>query len=278
MLAGTLEGDAAARGDGRADDLEVDGVNLGWVGSVEGGNPSEVEVEETGPDKVARKHLTTVYAPITVTTDARTLPAFAALVKQSLDQPHTRKDGVVQITDDSSKIVSRLDWYNALVTEVGLPGLDASSKEPVKIVLKLAPVRTVVTKGNGSVSGPSPTQAPHQPWTLVTARFDFAGCGLPCTQASHIGPVAVHLGDQGAEIRGFTVTMPASQVVSGWAAEGTTRDGTLTYRTGEGSVLTSLKLGRMKLERVAPSPSGGGQGMVDLELKPAAVSTDPNAQ
>jgi hypothetical protein len=59
-----------------------------------------------------------------------------------LGPKHSRKDGSIVTCAPTGNPSSRLDFFHALVTEVGFPALDAGSKDPLFMTIKLAPETT----------------------------------------------------------------------------------------------------------------------------------------
>ena len=60
------------------------------------------------------------------------------------------KNGSFVGADENLKIISQTNFFNALITEVGFPALDAASKDAVKMTVTFQPQRTSTT-GGGSV-------------------------------------------------------------------------------------------------------------------------------
>src|SRR4051812_30608997 len=105
--------------------LELDGIMAGWTNSVEGGHAtSDVVVEKLGPDHIARKHIAGVkYEDITVTCGIGRSKACYNWMKDSFDAKHSRKNGAVIAANYDYKELTRLTFYNGLVTEIGMPAL-----------------------------------------------------------------------------------------------------------------------------------------------------------
>src|SRR5215216_2045558 len=53
-----------------------------------------------------------------------------------------RKNGAIITADYEGKELSRLSFHNALITEIGFPALDASSKDTAKMSIKITPEYT----------------------------------------------------------------------------------------------------------------------------------------
>ncbi|MGI8497891.1 MAG: phage tail protein [Gemmatimonadaceae bacterium] len=140
--------------------LELDGKNEGWLSSVAGGNPtSDVVTEKLGPDNITRKHIGGVkYEPIVLEAS----PELAATALQMLlDNKFKRLNGAVIATDFDYKEVSRLNFFQTLVTAVTIPDLDAGSKDACHFDIELTPEYTRTALGSGGTTKPD----------VVTARL-----------------------------------------------------------------------------------------------------------
>src|SRR5262249_1590807 len=115
--------------------IELGGALAGWVQSVEGGHAfSDVVNEKLGPDHVIHKHIAGVkYEEITITCGTGMTKPFFDWVRDSFDRKDTRKDGAVITADFNFNEASRMTFNQALISEIGFPALDASSKEAAKI-------------------------------------------------------------------------------------------------------------------------------------------------
>src|SRR5581483_11295620 len=81
--------------------IELDGIEAGWVSSVEGGNASsDVVVEKVGADHIAKKHIAGVkYEDITVNCGTGMSKGFYDWIKASFDHNYVRKDGAIITAD-----------------------------------------------------------------------------------------------------------------------------------------------------------------------------------
>ena len=131
--------------------LELDGLLCGFVESVEGGYAtSDVVVEKIGPDRIVHKHIAGVkYEDISMTCGAGMSKGFYESIKTNIDRKFTRYDGAIVEYDYNYKERSRLSFFHALVTVIGFPALDASSKDAAKMSIKLTPEYTHMQTGGG---------------------------------------------------------------------------------------------------------------------------------
>src|SRR6185503_6319935 len=107
--------------------IELDSINAGWVSSVEGGMAtSDVVVEKIGGDLYQKKHIAGVkYEEISVSCGTGMSKGFYDWIKASFDCKYQRKNGAVIAADYNYKAITRLDFFNALISEIGFPALDA---------------------------------------------------------------------------------------------------------------------------------------------------------
>lgn len=162
--------------------LELDGHIVGFPFTVEGGSgKAEVINEPVGPDFIVKKHIgPPKYDDITVQFAAGTMSRpWYDWIKTTIDMKYGdtknfRKSGAIVFTDVSFKEQSRLNFFNALITEIGLPTLDAASKEPAMMTIKFAPEYTRYTGGTAKAL-PSPGQ---KAIGLNAANFRLAISGL----------------------------------------------------------------------------------------------------
>ncbi len=171
--------------------IDLDGINAGWVSSVEGGMASsDVVVEKLGPDHIQRKHIAGVkYEDISVSCGTGMSKEFYNWVKASFDHQYARKNGAIHTADANFKAVSRLDFFDALVTEIGFPALDAGSKDAAKMTIKFSPERTRFAKGdNNAVGGPANSKVQKQ-W--LPSNFKLTIDNLDCTQVNKIEAITL---------------------------------------------------------------------------------------
>jgi T4-like virus tail tube protein gp19 len=106
-------------------------------------------VDDSAP--VVRKRLGGVhYSDLELACGADMSPGLLDWVRETLAHKFVRKSGAVIAADFEFKEVWRVDFTNALISEVTFPALDAAAKEPVKLGLKLAPELTRRVPGPGA--------------------------------------------------------------------------------------------------------------------------------
>lgn len=178
--------------------LEIDGNHSGWLQTAEGGQASAEAVQErlSGGYPV-RKHPGNVkFDDLTITCGTGMSKQFYEWVKASISYDHERRHGAIVSADYDFKEINRLTFYEGLITEVGFPGLDASSKDACKMTIKISPEKTETEFGNRSKSVlPSNIDARKQKQWLPSffrLRIDGGGGGpLKCDRVSKIEPLVI---------------------------------------------------------------------------------------
>lgn len=177
--------------------VELDGINAGWIWSSEGGHAvADVVNEKLGPDSIVKKHIAGVkYEDLSVTCGTGMSKGFYEWIKASFDHNYTRKNGAIIAADYNYKEHSRLTFFNALITEVGMPALDAASKDAAKMTLKFAPeyTRTTTTTGGPSVAGGKYgiNAGIQKKWLPANFRLKIDGLDEACTRVNKIEALVV---------------------------------------------------------------------------------------
>jgi phage tail-like protein len=157
--------------------FNLQGVPCGFVRSAEGGDAVGDVVEERPKSGVfTKKHIGQVkYDPVEVTFGFSMTHDIYEWIEASWKQNYSRKDGSVVVTDPSLQAVSAREFYHALITEVTIPDLDASSKDAAHLTLKFAPEFTRDVKTSGKVTAPkTPVQK-----QFTASSFSFEIDELP---------------------------------------------------------------------------------------------------
>jgi SAM-dependent methyltransferase len=259
--------------------LELDGLSAGMLETTGGGGVSaDVVNEKIGPDLIVHKHLAGVkYEDITVTCGPQMWKALYAWLADTLDRKLTRTSGAIVGGDHYSEL-ERMNFYNALVSAITFPGLDAGSKDPGFLTVKISPEYTRWVAGQKTAFAIDPgTKGGGQKW--LSANFALHIDGLDCTRVQAIDPLTVRLvieEDPVGEVRDYqkqparldvpnlAVTMADIDadtfrawlddfVIKGNNAPSAEKHGTLEYRSPAQEVyftLTFQNLGIVKLTRL----------------------------
>lgn len=133
--------------------LQLDGVSCGFLKAVDGGDISaDVISEPAGPSGLVKKHIgQPKYEDFELQVGFELAKLFYDWIADSWNRKFARKNGAIVGTDLNFKAVSERRFESALITETTIPALDASSKEPAHLTVKLSPELTRTAKGGGSI-------------------------------------------------------------------------------------------------------------------------------
>ncbi|HEX4460890.1 MAG TPA: phage tail protein [Polyangia bacterium] len=160
--------------------LDLDGKFAGWIQSVEGGYATaDVVVEKVATDLIWHKHIAGVkYDDITLNCGTSMSTAFYSWLQNSVDHQAKRiSSGAIISADYNFKETGRLNFFNALITEVGFPALDAASKDAAKMALKFAVETTRQVNATGAPIKGELGAGQQKKWT--PANFALAIDGIP---------------------------------------------------------------------------------------------------
>lgn len=173
--------------------LDLDGQFAGWVSSIEGGHAtSDVVVEKVGPTLIQHKHLAGVkYEDVTVNCGTSMSKAFYEWVQASIDLKHTRHSGAIITADYDGKEMTRMNFFNALITEIGFPALDAASKDAAKMTIKFAPEYTRTQAKAGSAISGQLGSGHQKKWLPANFRLKIDGLDKPCSRVNKIEALTI---------------------------------------------------------------------------------------
>jgi len=178
--------------------LNLDGAPCGFVKSVDGGGiAAEVVHEPSGPGHFVKKHIGPLkYEAITLQFGLSMTKAVYDWIAASWALNIRRKNGAIIDADRRLEARSTREFFNALITETTIPAMDASSKEPAYLTLKLAPEYTRFKKASGKVTG-GDGKGRQKRWLPSNFRLEIAG--LDCKKVSRIEAFTVkqHIGARG---------------------------------------------------------------------------------
>ncbi len=166
--------------------LTLDGVNCGFLKSVEGGNiTAEVIQEPVGPDYIVRKH---VGKPkyedfeIQVSIGSMSKPLYE-WIRQSWSANYRRAKGSIVAMDFNYQPKSEQQFFEALITETTIPAMDGASKEPGYLTLKFSPEYPRPGKPSGTTK---PDAMAEKQKMFLPANFRLEIAGLNCKTVSRI--------------------------------------------------------------------------------------------
>lgn len=257
--------------------LELEGSAVGWLNSVSGGTPyADVTQDHESSDPYLRKHLAGVkYEDITITTGADMSAAFYDWLKDALDGKAQRKNGAIVAVDYNGHVTQRLAFTDAVVTEVDLPALDASSKDAAKLTVKITPETTRrASVKNETVIVPTTSQ---KQWLASNFRLSIDGLDNATSRVNKIEAIVVkqkmikdqnHSHEAISEVgpidaSNLTFTLPDSDagaiydwvddfIVQGDNSSDAEKDGTLEFLAPDmKTVLFQFKLGHLGIFRLS---------------------------
>jgi hypothetical protein len=171
--------------------LELDHTSAGWLFGAEGGGRSaEVVLEKLSQEHHVRKHIAGIkYEDITITCGAGMSKAFYEWVKASFEDKAHRVNGAIHACDFDGKIHRTLEFHQALISEIGFPALDASSKDAAKLTLKFSPEWTKTKAGDGHKISPSEYsmgQGHQKKWSPANFRLRIDDLDHTCKYVNKV--------------------------------------------------------------------------------------------
>jgi hypothetical protein len=263
--------------------LELDGSFAGWLLSFEGGAAvADVVAEKLGPDRIQKKHLGQVkYEDITIQCGAGMSKGFFEWIRASLGPQLARKNGAIVGADFRHREHSRLEFLGAIVSEVGLPAVDVSSREAAKMTVKLSPEVARRKAGSGASLKFAVDVGAHR-WRTSDFRLTVGGVEDSTSRANKIEAITIKqkvaenpvgeirgLEPSGLEFPNLVVTVAASQaqsfydwhedfVIRGNCSDDREREGKLDYTDSQDRPLFSLSFHHLGVFKVAPDKAEAG--------------------
>jgi hypothetical protein len=164
--------------------LSLDGVLVGLLKSVDGGAISADVVQEKSLEGAPKKHIAGVrYEDFTVQFLPGTHKLVHTWIADTLGQGSRReRSGDIKSADPLGNVKMVTTFENAVLTEIGFPALDASSKNAGHLTLKFAPELTTVERGRGKIEAKANTKA--KKWLVSNFRFELGN--LPTKRVTKI--------------------------------------------------------------------------------------------
>ncbi len=171
--------------------LEIGGAAAGWVHAVEGGHATSDVVEEPGTLYYTKKHLANVkYRAITLEVGLPMSEPIFDWIKASVEGNYQRKNGAIVAVDYQGRITSVREFFNALVSEVEFPAVDAASKDPARVRITLQPEFTRLSADRKGTKLQIPfCKSP----LLLSSNFRLAIDGIDAMKASGIAPLSIKI-------------------------------------------------------------------------------------
>jgi len=158
--------------------IDVNGTPSGWVISHSGGNASAPVISETiGATNVVQKHIGGVtYAPHELKCATGMGKNFFDWIDKSLSSQHLMvPQGAIHALDTDMNNISSLNFFNALVTNVAFPAVDASSKDAAVLTVGFQSEYTRNVKGGGKMPGGAITPGKQKDWKCANFSLKMDG-------------------------------------------------------------------------------------------------------
>lgn len=170
-------------------ELELDGVAVGWVSNLTGGEVgADVVSEKIGSDVVGRKHIGNVkYEDISFRSGLELNVKLYDWLKSAMAGDISRHNGAIIATDFNLKPIRRLEFTNALISEVSFPSMDAASKDAGWITFRISPEQTKSVAAHSAP--PYPVPSPRKIWEK--ADFKLSIPGIDCSHVEAISTLNI---------------------------------------------------------------------------------------
>lgn len=159
------------------------------IKSAEGGRAyAEVVTVKLGSDKPGKKHLGVVrYDDITVQAGVPLPKQISDWIRSTWQGQPNKQSGALVTFDTQSKHVGEQEFSDAILAETTFPTMDAASKEPGYVTLKIKPSTTRTKKATGEAVQPSAVA--QKQWLPSNFRLEIAG--LDCSKVNKIEALTV---------------------------------------------------------------------------------------
>jgi phage tail-like protein len=152
-------------------------VPVGFLTAIDGGHFKSDEVKSmVGYDNylVTKFPGKPKYDDITLTLGMATSPGFWNWIKASLNNKPERRSGAIVVYDFKKRERQRRTFTNALLSEIGFPALDASSKASANMTIKISPESLTWDEPSNEKAGPfgGQNEVPKQKMWLAS-NFAF---------------------------------------------------------------------------------------------------------
>ena len=259
--------------------LEIDGAQVGFVNAVEGGLAFGEVVKEPGEDFFFKKHIASPgVRDIRLEFGADMDASFYHSIALALQGQHVSLNGLITTCDYDGKIVGSLAFFHALITEVGFPALDATSKDAAKMSIVLSPDQTIL---NRKPSGKLSVKSDRSQKRWLSSSFRLSIDGFDSKKVAKVEALTIKLprisgcfkcedlsNPTRIDFPHVVVTMrePAESVydwfedfvIQGNAGDGDERGGTLEYLSADLKTLFSLKFSHLGIFEVLPVVAAAG--------------------
>jgi hypothetical protein len=265
--------------------LEIDGNVAGFVNTVEGGLAFGEVVNEQSDYFFFKKHLGNAgVRDIRLEFGADMEKSFYNWIAAALQGEHFSLSGAIVGVNFNGDVISRLEFQQAQITEVGFPALDATSKDTARMSMVLSPAHTVLNrkasgklsvKGGGiqkrwlssgfklSIDGIDTTRVTKiDALTIKLPRTSFGECysceNLPPPQLVDFPHVVVTTSEPADSVYDWFEKF----VIDGNNEDSQEKRGTLAYLTADMKTLFTVKLSNLGIFEIMPVATEAGSSSV----------------
>ena len=165
--------------------IDIDGYNVAFVKKFDGlSMEADIVANDLGPDNFQAKHVSNIkWTPGKITVGAGMGAGCYNWIKASFDKAQAPKNGTLRAADFNYKSQSELTFQNAIITSVGFPKLDGSSKDAIYLDIEFEPEQVRWTAGDKSdIRGQYGVK--QKAWLCSNFRFEMGS--LPCSRVATI--------------------------------------------------------------------------------------------
>jgi len=237
--------------------IELDGVAAGWLQKATGGSvfaepPPPTDKQKPPPPVDVRVE------PIAIECGAGMSRAFYNWLKGSFGAGGQRKDGSIIAADYDYREVWRLNFFNATLSDITFPALDAASKDAAFLSLKINAERIRRLVPGGSVSQTFGGANPQVQKRWLPSNFRLTIPSIDCKSVSKIERIA----SGGPQNLVVTLAESHSADFSQWKLLGGSKSATLEYlEPNLQTPLFVLTFGGVQPARIEPDKLGGPESL-----------------
>lgn len=177
--------------------LELDGRPAGRFFEFKGGEINSEVIAVSHPRLITRKHLNGVeFQDMVLACGTGMSQTFYDWVGSTFRRNYLRKNGAIITLDRLSKPSARLNFEQALVSSLGMPALDASSKDPAYMAVSLKPQRTSFSGSPGPQSVGAYSSLTAMAWRTNSFRIKIDGLESECQHVTKIDALTLRQKNQ----------------------------------------------------------------------------------
>lgn len=169
--------------------LDVAGYNVGYLKKFSGmAMEADVVANDLGPDNIQKKHVANIkWTPGKATVGIGMGKGMYDWIQQSIDKNYAPKHGALTSGDFNYKAQTRLNFRDALITEVTVPKLDGSSKDAAYFDVTFEPEIVRWEQAKGEDIRANAIGAKQKAWLCSNFRVEIGdGKTLPCSRIASV--------------------------------------------------------------------------------------------